>query len=69
MISENKVRERIKQLEDELKSNEERYYSLNPNSYTENEIRRNILMKCYNIESQLDALYYVLGEKYFYKHK
>lgn len=68
MISEDEVRKRIKELEVQLTSNEEMYSLSNTDSYTDNEIRRRILMKCYNIESQLDALYYVLGKQYLYKH-
>lgn len=68
MLSEKEVRERIKYLEALLTDNEELYSLSNTDSYTGNEIRRKILMKCYNIESQLDALYYVLGKKYIYKH-
>ena len=68
MLSETEVRERIEYLEVLLTNNEELYSLSNTDSYTDNEIRRKILMKCYNIESQLDALYYVLGKKYIYKH-
>ena len=68
MLSEKEVRERIEYLEVTLINNEELYSLSNTDSYTDYEVRRKILMKCYNIESQLDALYYVLGEKYIYRH-
>ena len=69
MISEDKIKGRINELESILDSNEELFHSLNSYNYYENEIKRNILWKCYNIESQLEALYYVLGKQYVYRHK
>ena len=69
MISEDKIKGRINELESILDSNEKLFYSLNSYNYYENEIKRNILWKCYNIESQLEALYYVLGKQYVYRHK
>ena len=52
-----------------LDANEELFDSLNSYNYYENETKRNIMWQCYNIESQLEALYYVLGKKYVYRHK
>ena len=69
MIGEDKIKGRINELESILDSNEELFHSLNSYNYYENEIKRNILWKCYNIESQLEALYYVLGKQYAYRHK
>ena len=69
MIGEDKIKGRINELESILDSNEKLFYSLNSYNYYENEIKRNILWKCYNIESQLEALYYVLGKQYVYRHK
>lgn len=69
MISEDKIKKRIKKLESILGDNERIFHSLNSDNYYENETKRNILWKCYNIESQLEALYYVLGKQYVYKYK
>lgn len=65
MISENEVRKRIRELEEQLKHNDE-YYNLLIHSVNTDELKRTI-MHCHSIESQLDALYHVLGEKYYYK--
>ena len=69
MISEDKIKERINELESILDSNEELFHSLNSYNYYENETKRNILFQCHSIESQLEALYYVLGKQYVYRHK
>lgn len=69
MISKDKIKKRINELESMLDTNEEIFYSLNSDDYYENETKRNILWKCYNIESQLEALYYVLGKQYVYRYK
>jgi hypothetical protein len=63
MLSENEILERIKELEKQLKLCEELYAT--GNIYNQNRA----LTTAFNVESQLDALYYVLGKKYVYKHK
>ena len=68
MISEDKIKERINELESLLDANEELFHSLNSDNYYENETKINILWKCYKIESQLEALYYVLGKYYVYRY-
>ena len=62
MISENEVRERIKELEEQLKHSEETLKSLVLSVHTE-ESRRTAMMICYSIKSQLSALHYVLGDE------
>lgn len=62
MISENKVRERIKELEEQLKHSEDTLKSLSVSVLTE-ESRRTAMMICYSIKSQLSALHYVLGDE------
>lgn len=62
--SENEIRIRIKELESKLRENEVIYPSLSNDIYAQNKM----LMQSFNIESQLEALYYVLGEPYIYKH-
>ena len=70
MIGEDKIKGRINELEYILDSNEELFHSLSRYNYYENETKRNILFQCHNsIESQLEALYYVLGKQYVYRHK
>lgn len=69
MISKDKIKERINELESILDGNEKLFHSLNSDNYYENEIKINILMQCYNVESQLEALYYVLGKQYVYRYK
>lgn len=56
------IRKRIAELEDLLKTNEILYRADAPLT------SRKILMQSFNIESQLQALHYVLGEEYKYKH-
>lgn len=63
MLSENEILERIKELEIQLKQCEALYETRN--IYNQNRA----LMAAFNVESQLDALHFVLGEKYVYKHK
>jgi hypothetical protein len=60
---ENEIRERINELNTELRHNEEAYPSIRDPF-----IKNRILMQSFNIESQLYALHYVLGEEYVYKH-
>ena len=62
MISENKVRERIKELEEQLKHSEDTLKSLSVSVHTE-ESRRTAMMVSYSIKSQLSALHYVLGDE------
>lgn len=63
MLTENEIRDRIKFLEEGLQLVELGLYS-------ENIYRKNrALVSALNVESQLDALHFVLGEKYVYKHK
>lgn len=62
VLNESEIRNRIEELETKLKANEELYKTA---TYPYD---KRILMNSYNIESQLDALHYVLGEKYTYKH-
>ena len=69
MIGKDKIKERINELESMLDANEEIYHSLNSYDYYENETKIKILWQCYNIESQLEALYYVLGKQYVYKYR
>ena len=69
MIGKDKIKERINELESMLDANEEFYHSLNSDDYYENETKIKILWQCYNIESQLEALYYVLGRQYVYKYR
>lgn len=64
MKSEAEIREYIEQLEKNLKINEELYPKL-CNDYF---CGPRLLRQSYNIESQLYALYYVLGIEYKYKH-
>lgn len=61
--SEEEIRNRIKELESNLKRNETIYGTF-PDEFS----NRRILIQSFNIESQLYALYDVLGEKYKYKH-
>lgn len=61
MISENEVRERIKELEEQLIHSEETLKSLVVSVHTE-ESRRTAMMVSYSIRSQLSALHYVLGD-------
>lgn len=63
MLTENEIVERIKELEIQLKLCEALYAT--GNIYNQNRA----LMAAFNVESQLDALHYVLGKKYVYKHK
>lgn len=63
MITEEEIRGRIKFLEERLQLVELMWYS--GNIYT----RNRAIVSALNVESQLDALYFVLGEKYVYKHK
>ena len=79
-IAENKVREKIKELEELLKEYEEMYYSSDPiyfespygmireDYWGRESMRRKILMGAFNIESRLTAYHDVLGEEYSYKH-
>lgn len=69
MISKDEIKERINELESMLDTNEEFYHSLNSDDYCENKTKIRILWKCYNIESQLEALYYVLGKQYVYRYR
>lgn len=61
--SENEIRERIKELESILHHEETMFYD-----ETYSRFKNDILMRAFNIESQLSALHYVLGEEYKYKH-
>lgn len=63
IISENKIKERIEELEKQLKLAEELYAT--GNIYNQ----KRALMSAFNTESQLDALHFVLGKKYVYRHK
>ena len=61
--TESEIRLRIKELELKLQENEN-IYKLLSDEY----LKRKMLMQSFNIESQLDALYFVLGESYAYKY-
>ena len=63
MLTEEQIKERIKYLEAKLKENEESYKVI-----TDFYFKRRLLTQSLNIESQLDALYFVLGINYVYKH-
>ena len=63
VLSEIEIEKRIEELETQLKLAEILYTSRN--IYAQNRA----LMIAFNVESQLDALYFVLGKKYVYKHK
>lgn len=63
MISELEVKERIDTLETQLRINETLF-----EAYTDVYTKRRITQLVFNIESQLQALYYVLGQEYTYKH-
>jgi len=63
MLSENEILERIDELEKQLNLAEMLYAT--GNIYDQNRA----LMSAFNVESRLDALHYVLGKKYVYKHK
>jgi len=62
MKTEAEIRERIHELENLLRRNEILHREMPA-------FRQRILLESFNIESQLYALYYVLGEEYEYKHK
>lgn len=64
IISESEIRTRIKELESKLQENEDIYPSLSHDLYAQNKM----LVQSFKIESQLEALHYVLGESYIYKH-
>lgn len=63
MLTEEQIKERIEYLEAKLKENEESYKVI-----TDFYFKRRLLTQSLNIESQLDALYFVLGINYVYKH-
>lgn len=63
MLTEEQIKERIEYLETKLKENEESYKVT-----TDFFFKRRLLTQSLNIESQLDALYFVLGTNYVYKH-
>ena len=63
MISEEEIRECISNLEKKLKENET-LFATSEDIF----LKRKLLTNSFNIESQLYAFYYVLGEKYVYKH-
>lgn len=63
MLTEEQIKERIEYLEAELKENEESYKVT-----TDFFFKRRLLTQSFNIESQLDALHFVLGINYEYKH-
>ena len=63
VIDENKIRERIKYLEDKLQENADLYPVLDDAF-----LKRRLTQQSFNIESQLYALHYVLGEDYEYKY-
>ena len=63
MLTEEQIKERIEYLETKLKENEESYKVI-----TDLFFKRRLLTQSLNIESQLDALYFVLGINYVYKH-
>lgn len=62
MISENEVRKRIKELEEQLNHIEGTLKSLSVSVHTE-ESRRTAMIAYYSIKSQLSALHYVLGDE------
>lgn len=62
VLQETEIRNRIAELESKLKQNEELYKT----ARCPDDMR--ILTHSFNIESQLYALHWVLGEKYTYKH-
>ena len=63
MLTEEQIKERIEYLETKLKENEESYKLT-----TDFFFKQRLLTQSFNIESQLDALYFVLGINYVYKH-
>lgn len=68
MISEEMIKNRIKELESELSRYEELYSLIGTENYLDDMERRKILMKCYKIESQLEVCYFFLGKTYIFKH-
>ena len=63
MLTEEQIKQRIEYLETKLKENEESYRVM-----TDYYFKQRLLTQSFNIESQLDALYFVLGINYVYKH-
>jgi len=63
MLSEEQIRECIKNLEEKLEYNE-RFFAATDDIF----IKNRLLTNSFNIESQLYAFYHVLGEEYKYKH-
>ena len=63
MLTEEQIKQRIEYLETKLKENEESYRVT-----TDFFFKQRLLTQSFNIESQLDALYFVLGINYVYKH-
>ena len=63
MLTEEQIKQRIEYLETKLKENEESYRVM-----TDFFFKQRLLTQSFNIESQLDALYFVLGINYVYKH-
>ena len=61
--SESEIRKSIRSLEIKLQENETRFMSS-----TDIFLKNRLLMQSFNIESQLYALHFVLGETYKYKH-
>ena len=59
---EKEIRERIDYLNSRLQQNEEAYKT------ADIFVKDRLLVQSYNIESQLEALHFVLGERYVYKH-
>lgn len=68
MISEELVKNRIKELEDKLAQYEEKYSLIGTDNIFDDMARRDILLRCYKIESQLEACYFFLGKTYTFRH-
>ena len=63
IISEDKIRKRIEDLKERLQENADSYPSVEDPFF-----QKRLMMQSFNIESQLYALHYVLGEDYKYKY-
>lgn len=63
VIYEEDIRDRINHLEHQLKDNVALYSIVSDDS-----LKRRLLMQSFNIESQLQGLYYTLGVEYKYKY-
>ena len=63
VIYEEDIRNRINRLENQLKDNAALYSIV-----SDDNLKRQLLMQSFNIESQLQGLYYTLGLEYKYKY-